>query len=161
MDWKTAVDKGIPLVVGMCSCAAIESLLKEHVPEKEKLIAKVARRIGIFGVGCVVSSAVNSQMESEVKSVTDILEPMVSALRRGSSEDQCVREVDLPNAVYLNTDQDGDTEANTYVSSRIEDVEKRQEELQAMANDIREKLKVSMTGQDIPKEEANGGSTEA
>ena len=161
MNAKVIIEKGIPMAVGLCSCAVVEGLLKQHVPCKEEILSKIARRVGIFGIGCVVSSMVTEQVESEVSSIMEIIEPLVEACKKDEPATvKNVEERDIP-FTYLSTDQDGDTEANVYVSSRIEDVEKRQEELRAMADDIREKLKVSVTDQDIPKEEANGGSTEA
>lgn len=162
MNAKVIIEKGIPMAVGLCSCAVVEGLLKQHVPCKEEILSKIARRVGIFGIGCVVSSMVTEQVESEVSSIMEIVEPLIEACKKDEPATvKNVEERDIP-FTYLSTDEDGDAESRTFVSSRIEEMEKRQNDLQAMANDIREKMKkVNMGDKDIPKEEEDGGSTEA
>lgn len=69
-ETKELLQMGIPMVIGALSAGVINRAIKVNVtPEKTGLLAKVAWRIGVWGVTTTVSSAVCRQMETEVKAI--------------------------------------------------------------------------------------------
>lgn len=74
---KMAVTKGIPIAVGICAGSVIEKLIGIHIPEQASIAGKITQKIGIWGVGAVVSAAVMEQIEKEIVDALDIAEPVI------------------------------------------------------------------------------------
>lgn len=71
-ETKELLQMGIPMAIGALSAGVVNTAVKAHVaPEKTGLLAKIAWRIGVWGITTTVTSAVCRQMESEVKAILD------------------------------------------------------------------------------------------
>lgn len=71
-ETKELLQMGIPMAIGVLSAGVVNTAVKAHIsPEKTSLLAKIAWRIGVWGITTTVSSAVCRQMESEVKTILD------------------------------------------------------------------------------------------
>ena len=104
---KMVITKGIPIAVGICAGSVIEKLVGIHIPEQASIAGKITQKIGIWGVGAVVSAAVMEQVEKEIVDALDITQPVFDLFEKNENRD-------LSNAMDFN--------ANAWRMSRIGDV---------------------------------------
>lgn len=95
-ETKEFLEMGIPMAIGALSAGVINTAIKANVdPEKTGLLAKVAWRIGVWGITTTVSSAVCRQFESEVEAVLNAWNNVSRAINNATAKPSTLSSEDI------------------------------------------------------------------
>ena len=95
-ETKELLEMGIPMAIGVLSAGVINTAIKANVdPEKTGLLAKVAWKIGVWGITTTISSAVCRQMESEVKTVLNAWNDFSHAINNAATKPSTLSSEDI------------------------------------------------------------------
>lgn len=131
IDIREIIKKGIPLVCGACAAGVVKTLLKDRLPESDKLVEKAAMKVGVYGIGLVVTAAVSQQVEREVNDFFEIIDPFTDAVKRGIDGEKLSQEdiQEVKDAVYADE-----------IKASIADYDgAKKEQLDKMAENLRQR----------------------
>lgn len=95
-ETKELLEMGIPMAIGVLSAGVINTAIKANVdPEKTGLLAKVAWKVGVWGITTTISSAVCRQMESEVKAVLNAWNDFSHAINNAATKPSTLSSEDI------------------------------------------------------------------